>query len=154
MEYTERELLGLFRRWKCGNPGCGHEHSGEPSAGCTWRWCPECKASSRRTYAAVAVAGSAAEMSSLAVIRKQPTRGKLASMALRYDHTIFAPKQDFFGQQFGGSTPTEIAAVMTQMLQLHEEVAEIGHYRPENEAQYVKALDDTLAAATEDRTAD
>ena len=102
MDHPEQHLLALLRRWKCGNQDCGHEHRGPPSDGVNWRWCPKCKASSGRTYAAMAVAGSDAERSSFAVIRKQPTRGKLASMALRYDHTIFAPKQELFGKQFGG----------------------------------------------------
>ncbi len=43
---------------------------------------------------------------------------------------------------------------MTQMMQLHEEAAEIGFYRPEREAEYSALLDSALAAATEDRTAD
>lgn len=154
MTNTEQHLLALLRRWKCGNQECQHEHQGEPSGGVSWRWCPECKAASGRTYEPMAVAGSDAEMSSYAVIRKVPTRGKLASMALRYDHTIFAPKQELFGQQFGGSTPVEIAAVMSQMLQLHEEAAEVGFYRPELEAKYCAMLDGALTAAAEDRTAD
>lgn len=75
-------------------------------------------------------------------------------MALRYDHAIFAPKQIIMGIEFGGTAPTKIAAVMTQMMQLHEEVVEIGFYRPEMEAEYNKVLDGALTAAAEDRTAD
>lgn len=151
---SEHQLLALFRRWKCENLACGHEHAGEPNCDSGWRWCPECRASSRRTYEAIPVLGRDADISSYVAIRKVPTRGKLASMALRNDHTIFAPKQMIFGKEFGGSTPAEIGAVMTEMARLHEEVAEVGFYKPELEAEYEKMLTGALEAAAEDRTAD
>lgn len=154
MEPTEQQIVAIFRRWVCGNRDCALEHTGTPSQGTTCRWCPKCGASSRRTYQAIPVAGRDAEISSHVVIRKVPTRGKLASMALRYDHALFAPKQKIMGMEFGGSTQTEISAVMTQMAQLHEEAAEVGFYRPELEAEYEKLLTSALEAAAEDRTAD
>lgn len=154
MEPTEEQLLAQLRRWKCGNPKCGHEHSGPPSPNENWRWCPKCNAASFRTHEVFAVSGDAAEAASYVVIPRNPTRGKLASMALRYDHGIFMPKIVLQGHEFYGATPGQISATLTTMMQLHEEVAEQGFYRPDKEKDYARMLDEAMASAAEDRPVD
>lgn len=149
-EPTEQALLAQLRRWKCINPDCGLEHSGPPDQETLCRVCPDCKGPSARTHEVLAVSGVHAAAASYVVIPKRATRGKLASMALRYDHAIFAPKQNILGVDFGGQTPGQIAAVMTTMNQLYEEAAEQGFYRPERETDYRQLLDSYLRAANED----
>lgn len=154
MEPTEESLIAKLRRWKCNNPGCGHEHSGPPSLLTGYRICPVCSADSRRTNEVFAVYGDEAVAASYVVIAKRPSRGKLASMALRYDHAIFTPKIELMGREFFGSTPLEIAATMSTMAQLHEEVAEQGFYRTEIESDYCQMLDAALTSANEDKPVD
>lgn len=68
----------------------------------------------------------------------EPSDGLLNSMALRFDHGIFAPA--FPGAKFIPSTEEErqqrIEVTRTIMRQLHEEVVGKGFYRPEREAEY------------------
>lgn len=154
MEPTEESLLAKLRRWKCNNSVCGHEHSGPPDDSSGFRSCPLCKATSRRTNEVFAVYGDEAEAASYVVVPKRPTRGKLASMALRYDHSIFMPKLSVLGRDFYGKTPGEIAAIMTTMSQLYEEAIEQGFYRAEKESDYCDLLHAALTVASEDRTAD
>lgn len=72
-----------------------------------------------------------------AVVPKEPTPGLLKSMALRYDHGIFAPHFDF-----GQGCPTveerqrHIDVTLTTMKQLHEEVVGTGFYKPDKEDFY------------------
>lgn len=154
MEPSEDTLIAKLRRWKCNNPECGHEHSGAPSAKLPYRRCPKCRSVSARTHEVFAVAGTATATESYAVVPKHPSRGKLASMALRYDHAIFAPKQKILGRDFYGKTPGEITSVMTTMSQLYEEAVEQGFYQPAKESEYNQMLDSALESASEDRTAD
>lgn len=49
MTFDENSLLAKLREWRCLN--CEHVHTGETSHQCSWRWCPKCRASSRRTHA-------------------------------------------------------------------------------------------------------
>src|SRR5258708_6905051 len=129
---SEASLLALLRRWKCSNPDCGREHNGAPVDGSGCRYCPDCRAASARTHECVAVLGDDAEAASYVVISKRPTRGKLASMALRYDRAIFAPTQqigdlthaDGSPVMFSGQSKTQIAATVITMSQLYEEAAE------------------------------
>lgn len=157
MEPTEESLLAKLRRWKCNNPKCGHEHVGKPAARSGFRKCPRCKSPSFRTHEVLAVYGSAAELESWTMIRKQPSRGVLASMSLTYDHAIFAPSQEIGGFLNGetlkirGHTAAEITAVMSTMQSLYELIA---FYRPEREPVYTKMLDAALTAAAEDKTVD
>lgn len=147
---TEESLLALLRRWKCDNPACGHEFKTAPPHDGYCPACPQCKSASRRTHEVMAVYGQATELSSYVVIPKSPTRGKLAAMALRYDHSIFTPKVELLGATFGGASPVQIAAVLTEMSKVHEEVAELGAYRPERETEFAKLLSDAIGRATED----
>lgn len=140
----ETRLIGLLRRWICLNGSCKHEHHGPPDDGCSWRWCPACKTASARTHACIPVLGNDAIASRLVVIPKHPSRGKLASMALRYDHAIFAPTQAIEGMVsesgepfvFPGRSKTEIISTLSTMSQLHEEVTLQGFYHPANESAY------------------
>lgn len=141
---SEEALLGYLRRWKCSNDECGHEHVGPPSAGSPWRWCPECKSSSYRTHDVVAVAGSDGELSEHAIVRKRPTRGMLAAMALQFDHGMFVPSLEVLGEKIGGRTPVQIAATLTTMLRLYAEAVGLGVYKPQHEATYRELLDQAL----------
>ncbi len=74
------------------------------------------------------------EKAGYSIVPKEASLGLLQSMALRWDHGIFAP---LFGRE---ETATErqqrINAVLTSMRQVHEEVVGTGFFKEEKEGFY------------------
>lgn len=67
-----------------------------------------------------------------------PTDGLLMSMALRYDHGLgLAGYYDQFPRWEGDTHEKRLAATISDMRKIHEEVVGTGFYRPEKEADYI-----------------
>ncbi len=73
------------------------------------------------------------------MLPKNPAPGLLMSMALRYDHALGVP--GYYDELFGkGEHEKRLQSALRLMRQLYEEVAGVGFYRPEREAEYAAAI--------------
>ena len=92
------------------------------------------------------IAALHAERDSAVLVPIVPTPGLLMSMAMRYDHALALP--GYYDKprigRYGDATHAQVLeATLSQMRQLHEEVAGTGFYSPDREAFYVAKMGDT-----------
>ena len=97
----------------------------------------------RRANAALA----ALDAAGFVVVPKEPTKGKLISMAIRHNHAFLEPSQTINGMRIGGTPPEYRENVLTSMRQLHEEVVGTGFWSEDRNDGYVESFDRAMLAA-------
>lgn len=77
------------------------------------------------------------------LVPKNPSTGKLVSMALRYDHGLGLP--EFYNSLTGDPQEHQrrLTSTISTMRQLYKEAVDNGFYRPELEESYLRLLPDT-----------
>lgn len=74
---------------------------------------------------------------------KEPPKGLLMSMAIRYDHGLGIPGYyDDMPIQLGMTHKERLAATLVTMGQLYKEVSGNGFYKPELESEYLEKLEE------------
>lgn len=142
--YSERDIISLDR---AGNYYCRHvaamtkfalHAKSDIAAELAWR-------DSR--IATLEAALAVAQGQGFVMVPMVPTDGLLMSMAIRSDHALGCPgyyDQPIFGGE-GVGHAKQLAATLSEMRKLHEEVVGDGFYKPEKDAQYVAMLAAALA---------